>query len=116
VFTYHSERFKTRPPTSRAVQVNPAKTLSGSFTKVFPANRVGNATASGSVTLLFNISYFPSILLAATKNALNNQPHPKKSPDGFWHEACAPKSVFFFTPRFFKLRQRFFACGFDMTG
>ena len=36
------------PPTSRAVQVNPAKILYGSFTRTDAANRVRSATASDS--------------------------------------------------------------------
>jgi hypothetical protein len=36
------------PPTSRAVQVNPAKFSFGSFTEDLRLNRVRNATASGS--------------------------------------------------------------------
>jgi hypothetical protein len=45
------------PPTSSPVQVNPAKTFFGSFTKVFLANRVRNATASGSVKIIIKIVF-----------------------------------------------------------
>jgi hypothetical protein len=49
------------PPTSRAVQINPAKFSFGSFTENLPVNRVRSATVPGSVTALSGKIDFRSI-------------------------------------------------------